>query len=422
MSAFFGMRGSGDFGADERPKGYREGVLYLEPNGDAPLLAMSSKGRSRKVNDPEQSYFTELQQTQAAAIRAITTEAGAATNSSTTGAVGATFKLVMAEASTAPIRPGLTAKLLDASDPTKSAFGKIISVVKNGASSYVTFKLKVAATAGNLETVVMDYLQLMGDANPEGSYIGDALSYDPDKKSQYTQIFRTPVDITRTARLTKLRTGDPYQRAKAQAMLYHSVLQEHSWYFGEKTELVGDNGKPERTCQGFESFIDEFQPDNIVAYDQDSSLPWMQGGEDWLDEILEKLFRYGRQTKLGLCGSGALLAINKIVKANTMQSLTRKDIGYGIQVREWTTPFGTLMLKAAPLLTRNEARRNSIYVLEPEEIEFIYMTDTTFQTNQGKGGRLGYDGDLDEFLTEGAPLWGMPYGKGILHNIGVDPA
>jgi len=54
MGAFLGMRGNGDWSdSDMRPKNWREGILYLYPNGDAPLTAILSKMSEEKVDDPQ---------------------------------------------------------------------------------------------------------------------------------------------------------------------------------------------------------------------------------------------------------------------------------------------------------------------------------------------------------------------------------
>jgi len=50
---FLGMRGTGDWVTDARPKNYRETMLFLYPNGDLPLTAMMSKMKNEKVDDPE---------------------------------------------------------------------------------------------------------------------------------------------------------------------------------------------------------------------------------------------------------------------------------------------------------------------------------------------------------------------------------
>jgi hypothetical protein len=44
MSGIAGLRGTGDFGTDERPKGFREGILFFNPNGEAPIFALRPRG------------------------------------------------------------------------------------------------------------------------------------------------------------------------------------------------------------------------------------------------------------------------------------------------------------------------------------------------------------------------------------------
>jgi hypothetical protein len=52
MSGIAGLRGTGDWGTDERPKSFREGILRFNPNGTAPIFALSSKAKKRTVTDP----------------------------------------------------------------------------------------------------------------------------------------------------------------------------------------------------------------------------------------------------------------------------------------------------------------------------------------------------------------------------------
>ena len=41
--AFAGLRGTGDWGTDERPKNFRELILWRDPNGTTPLTAIMSR-------------------------------------------------------------------------------------------------------------------------------------------------------------------------------------------------------------------------------------------------------------------------------------------------------------------------------------------------------------------------------------------
>ena len=57
MPNFAGLRGTGSFGTDERPKNFREMILWLNPNGSAPLYALTSKAKTETVDDPEFAWW-----------------------------------------------------------------------------------------------------------------------------------------------------------------------------------------------------------------------------------------------------------------------------------------------------------------------------------------------------------------------------
>ena len=59
MAAVAGLRGTGDWGTDERPKNFRELIMFRNPNGSAPLFALTARIASESVNDPEFSWWDE---------------------------------------------------------------------------------------------------------------------------------------------------------------------------------------------------------------------------------------------------------------------------------------------------------------------------------------------------------------------------
>ena len=99
-----------------------------------------------------------------------------------------------------------------------------------------------------------DTVLIVGNINPEGGPIPDAIAYDPLKFNNYTQIFRTPLEITRTARKTKLRTEDAYKEAKRESLELHSIEMEKAYLFGVRSESIGPNGQPERTTAGSDPY------------------------------------------------------------------------------------------------------------------------------------------------------------------------
>tara|TARA_R110000824_G_scaffold77767_4_gene196583 strand:- start:5412 stop:6698 length:1287 start_codon:yes stop_codon:yes gene_type:complete len=423
--AFLGMRGNGDWATDQRPKHWREMILYLYPNGSAPLTAMLSKMKSSKVSDPEYNWWTKNLASQGGAVTNVFSDSSMGSAVSTTAASAGDVHYVKCPLAVASeIRAGHQVLLRDASIIDNDANAKVVSVVLNGADSMVACKYLEDSASGNADN--FDTILVIGSINAEGAPIPDALSYDPVKYSNYTQIFRTPLEITRTARKTRLRTGDQYKEMKREALELHSIEMEKAFFHGVKSEGTGSNGKPERTTQGIINFIKTNAAANMFNYNASddevsASATWIASGEAYLDANLEKLFRHGSSEKIAYCGSGALLGINKLAKSAGQVQLKSTDSAYGLKVVEWLTPFGTLMLKTHPLFSYEASNRNRMVVVDPEKIQFNYIDDTFFKKDDGerKAGQMAIDGSKEEFLTEGGLEMHHPLCHGVFDGIGL---
>jgi hypothetical protein len=442
MAGFLGMRGTGDWVTDQRPKNWRESILYLYPNGMAPLTGLLSKMGNEKVDDPQYYWWTKQLATQSASITAnqIWTDIALATAYLTTypaagAAAGVTVYVQMTEANAQQFRVGHQVLLRDASNYTVDVNGKVTAVVYNGASSYLAVYLLEADdngtvyATGNLGTC--DVVLINGNINSEGASMPEAISYDPLKWNNYTQIFRTPLEITRTARLTRLRTGDAYKELKREALELHSIEMEKAFMWGIATENTGANGKPERTTMGLVPAVNGAGTPaggtsgtiNDFSLNLDySGQTWLAGGEEWLDEQLEVMFRYGQRDKLAFVGSGALLGINRLVKNVGQFNFNPSTKAYGIKVVEWTTPFGMINLITHPLFSYDATTRNSMVIFEPKNLKYRFITDTTFYSEKEKQntGWTRTDGTKEEFLTECGLEYHHPAGWGYLNGVGDD--
>jgi hypothetical protein len=415
---FLGMRGTGDWATDQRPKSWREVLLFLYPNGMVPLTAILSKMRSEAVTDPQFYWWTKGLATQRAAVTGVYTDA-LSTPYVSGATAGTVLYFKMSASDVTHFRKGHQVLLRDASNFTVDCVGKVSETpTVNGASSYIKVTLLEADDNGvGNDLSDCDTAIIIGNINEEGAPMPEAISYDPVKFYNYTQIFRTPLSITRTARLTRLRTGDQYKEMKREALELHGIEMEKAFLFGIPTEGTGTGGKPERTTAGIKNFIKANVPANVDDFRLNSSYSgkdWTDdgGGEDWFDSMLEQCFRYGKGEKLALCGSGALAGINKLVKSGTQYTIQAREGAYGIKVLEWITPLGTLYLKTHPLLSQEVTCRNCMIIMEPENLIYRYITDTTFfgmgtsgQASPGAYGEAGSatsrrDGTDEEFLTE----------------------
>jgi hypothetical protein len=436
MAGFLGMRGTGDWATDQRPNNWRETILRLYPNGMAPLTALMSKMGSEKVDDPQFYWWTKKLATQSATITAgeIYTDVALSAAAGDTGVAGDTKYVKMTAANVTQFRVGHQVLLRDASDYTVDVNCIVTAVQENGASSYIAVKLLEDddnSTLGGISDV--DTVLIIGNINAEGAAMPEAVSYDPLKWNNYTQIFRTPLEITRTARKTRLRTGDAYTELKREALEMHSIEMEKAFMWGIATENTGSNGKPERTTMGLVPAINGAgtpaggTSGTVNAYDLNtdySGQTWLAGGEDWLDEQLEIMFRYGQRDKLAFCGSGALLGINRLVKNVGQYTFTPATKSYGIKVVEWTTAFGTINLMTHPLFSYDATTRNSMVIFEPKNLKYRFIDDTSFY-KEGEKQNTGYtrvDGTKEEFLTECGLEYHHPAGWGYLNGVGDDNA
>ena len=341
----------------------------------------------------------------------------------TGGAAGDTLYVNLAEAIADEFRVGHQVLLRNTANYADDANAKVVAVVKNGASSYLTVTLLEAdpTTTGIADC---NYVLGIGNINAEGAAMPNAIAYDPTKYYNYTQIFRTPLSITRTARMTRLRTGDAYKKAKREALQIHSIEMEKAFIWGYPTEGTGDNGKPERTTGGLIYNINANggNVSDFTTQTDFTDVTWLDSGEEWLDMELEEIFRYGANERLAFAGSGVILQINKLIKEYGNFEFSAKTKSYGIQVTEWHTPFGMINIMRHPLFSYETTNRNSMVVFEPKDLTYRYITDTTFYPDPDKQntGRGRIDGTDEEYLTECGLEFHHPSKCAWLNGFGSD--
>ena len=429
---FLGMRGTDDWVANQRPENWRQQIMYLYPNGQAPLTAiLAMMGSGKKLDDPKFHWWTQEQSAVVGDVASIWTDAACTVDYvGGTGVAGNIIYVVVTALVANRIKAGHQILLRDANDWRVDTVGKIISVTI-GITAVLAVQLleadvTTAAPAHDLDDC--DSFKIIGNINPEGGEMPDAISLNPTEVWNVTQIFRSSLSITRTARLTSLRTGDDYQKAKRECLEMHSWEMELAFLWGIMTENVGDNGKPERTTRGLINFIRTYAPLNCDDFTLNAAYPgtWLADGEAWLKAYLEQIFRFGSSEKLCLCGSGFLLGIDALAQSAGQINLQPGAKAWGMDIHKWMTPFGSITMKTHPLFSYDATTRNMGIILEPKEIEYKYITDTTFYgESSAKAHPEGYgqrriDGTNEEYLTECGLLFGLPQKCAVLNGVGLD--
>lgn len=427
---FLGMRGTGDWVANQRPENWRQQILYLYPNGMAPLTAILSMMGSESVDDPRFHWWTQEQSAVGGAVAGIYTLPDLSVAYVSGGVAGDVLYAQVTTVLANRIREGHQILLRDASDYSVDVVGKVTGVTRGTTNSVLAIKLLEADdNSATHDLSDCDTFKIIGNINPEGGEMPDAIALNPTEVYNYTQIFRTPLSMTRTALKTKLRTPEQRQKAKSEALEMHSWETELAFLWGIRTQNTGDNGKPERTTMGVINFIRQYAAANCDDYSLNatySGQAWTTGGETWLKNMLEQIFRYGATEKLCLCGSGFLLGIDRLATAGANVVIQPGQKMYGMEITKWLTPFGNIYMKTHPLFSYDATTRNMGILLEPKELSYRYIDDTTFYgENNSKDHSFGYgqrrvDGINEEFLTEAGLEFGLAQKCALLNGVGLN--
>jgi hypothetical protein len=362
--AIAGLRGPGDWGTDERPKDFRGTLLKRNPNGTAPILALSSRAGKRSVKDPEFIWWDE---------------GNDITRLQVNGALSSSDTLFTVDSPDPSISsPGIvygTATNLKEGDvllvepATDSATynHELIEVTQVVSDTQFIARRGVGGTsAASISNDI--FLTLIGSSYAEGTGVPRAVSRNPMKYSNYTQIFKDTYELTGTADETETRTGPAYSEDKKRKMWKHAADIEWSIMFGRKHETTGDNGKPKRYMGGLRSFIPST---NVTVFGAAVTVASYYAA-------LEPLFQWetgAGNTRIAFAGSDAVMQLQTVFNAST--NVTR-DLGasmkvYGMELTEFRTPMGTLLLKIHPLLSRHGLYKKSMFILDFDAINYIYL-------------------------------------------------
>lgn len=376
--AFAGLRGSGSWGTSERPQNFREMILWMEPNGTAPLFALTSKARKQSTNDPQFHWWEETN----SITRLQLNDGDNMSNSDTTVVVN--------------------------SGALALAPGDILQVEKTQATSYDNELVRVASVtndttfvvtrgfAGSTAATINDdsWFTKIGSAHGEGTTAPDTSSRNPTKLTNYTQIFKTPYKITKTALETYFRTGDPKKNEQKRKSFDHAEKIEQSLLFGKAWEGTDSNGMPFRSMGGLREFITT----NVTVFAATLTT------NSFMDAVYP-VFDYSGEgagdERIAFCGNGALNVLNKAINTDSGTQINFDKVieFYGMRFNRFIMPQGVLNIKTHPLMNVHPVYTNSMFIINPAGL--IYRPLRNRDTKMEKNIQAP-DADyiMDQWLTE----------------------
>jgi len=439
-SVRLGLVGPGEYTDDARPESWNEKIMEVFPNGAVSLTAITGMFPERSITDQKHNWKTRTLTSQSGAVTniyidsALSTAYVYASHQSTYGIAGGVVYVKCALATAKEFREGHQVRLRDSDRLDVDVTGKVVDVRHNGASSYIAVKLleaddndTVSATY-NLATV--DRIMVIGNVNSVAGTRPRAISYDPIDVYNYTHIFRTPFEVAGSTLSVDLRGRDAYAQEMRDALLIHSIEKEKALLWSVRSANTGANKKKEYTMMGIDQFIKTYMSSNVSDFSLSttySGKTWIQSGLDWFDDMMQQIFHEGDGTLggevLGVCGDAAAKGIMRMVRNNTLYSISSETAEYGIKLHKLTSIFGDLLIKVHPLLSQDTTTANTMFVIPPDKCTKLPLKgrDTHHKADKlyDQGGSTGVDGKQEEFLTEHTYEYGIG-AWGRLDGIGKD--
>jgi len=386
----------------ERPTNWRQGILMRYPNGHAPITALTSVMKKKVTDDPQYQWWerevSNLRFRIADSESAIVDETPSTwdMDSDPYGFTGVEQLKIGDMLMLETPAPDGTQEICRVTAVAASASPPTITVARGWGG---TDRVAVAdVTAAH----VNQNLILVGSAFEEGADTPDSVRYRAAKKYNYTQIFRDSLKATRTAMQTRLRTVDEVRDAKQQCLLYHSIRMEYAFMFGVRHEVAG-SAAPIRTTGGIIRTIEADASANVI--DVDGTALKMEKFEEYMLEA----FRFGSQEKMCFCGNRALMGFVQMARRNASIEITPVQKEFGMDIRRFFTPFGTLVMKTHPLFNQVQSQYDSsdifrsldswALILDMGDISYrpLRNSDTQYLPDRQANG---VDGLTSEYLTE----------------------
>lgn len=228
---------------------------------------------------------------------------------------------------------------------------------------------------------------IIGHAFAENATSPTALTTQVTECYNYTQIFRTAVQLSNTADKTKMYGGDDlgYQRGKA--LLEHKRDIAKAFYAGVRS--IDSSTHTLRTTKGLFGFLTQSQAFAAAG----TALTYAN-----FDELVaQKVFRYGSKQKLLIAGPKLSTVIN-LWALNKVVTDVSTDATFGMRVKKLATSYGDLMVVYDPLLA-DLGHPDYGIILDTNNVNYVHLDgrDTKLYTNIQEPDR---DGIKDEYLTE----------------------
>lgn len=374
---FQGSMGTKTLNQDRRVIDIEEQIMMLDPNRSPFLLLTKKAGKNSRYNP--KFHWQEDEHMEQTSTYEGSTETG---TQETTIEVGDVELFVEGDVILVP-----------ATDEYM-----VVTDVKVSDDDIDVERGALGSTEANLTNE--DELIIIGDASEEGAGGRDINMRKVSTPWNYMQIFKLPWGMTNTMQKQKTYGPDEWARLGRKKSAEFKERIERAFLFGERyKDETGD--QPKRYTRGIEKWI------TTNVEDKGGSSLTEDAFDAW---CRDHAFAHGSDRKALLASADLISKISGWAKDN-IKTRTPENT-YGINVQEYTTPFGVLDIVRHKMFTGDTYGKFGIAV-DTEVLGYEYLRDTKLETNIQKNDE---DQRKDQYIAEVGLKVGQEKRNAIIKN------
>ena len=372
-----GLRGTGEFTTDFRPRNYRELFTLWSPMETVPLNALLSMGSSESTNDPAFRNFRDELPERRLTVNGAVTSTGTGSETITVDADNDN-KFAVA-----------------GSIVVNSATGEVMHVTADGGGTSLTVTRNVGGTAHAIDDNAE--LFIAGFAAEEGASTPTAVSFDAVMIENFCQIFRTSFSVTGTMAATYLRTGDKEDEARVKALKLHMSDIERAMFFGKKDEDNGSTAQPRRFTGGLMTSLTNKFDVGTASSSAINAADGILTEEEFDLALTETIFKFGSNSKIAFVGAKVANHLQQFGKDRWQP--TQVEGAYGVNLTRYSTFAGDLMVHLHPQFRQIPGMDTAMVVVDFPYLVYRYLEGRDTQLLEDRQSP-GADTRISEYLTE----------------------
>jgi hypothetical protein len=348
----------------------------LFPNGTAPLFGLTSMLKTETALQYEHGFFTKTM-----LFPQMTFSAAGQTNADITFTVLSTVNLLPGQLH----RVNLTGEIF--------IINSVVSLTQITVTRAVGQISAQAVTASDLAYQV-------GNAYEESSLRPQALSINPVRITNFTQIFRNTWAISDSFRATQMLVGDTNIAENRQdCAAFHAADIEKMLFWGQKFQGTR-NGQPFRTADGLLSIVGNlaYYPASYAAANS-----FTAGGTTnytQLEGFLDPVFNQTTDPKVAnervlFVGGTAHRVINNIGRLNGQYFIADGQTSWGLQFGTFKTTRGTFRVIEHPLFNTNVNWAKMAVAVDMSTFSLAYLGDRKTQNKEFNMDNDAVDNGVD---------------------------